>query len=102
MSDFKLFSHYLARLPGARAGTKPHRSTLIRAATRGVVGPGGAVVKLRAIRLGRSWMTTDEWFAEFLDALTPGDAPPAQPAPASPARKRAVQAAAARLEGAGA
>ena len=92
----------LARLPGYRPGSAKHRSTLIRYATTGVTGPAGEVIRLRAIKLGRQWLTTDEWADEFFAALVPGAAPPVQPAAAGPARKRAVQAAAARLEAAGA
>ena len=40
--------------------------TVNRWQTEGVVGPGGARVKLRSIRLGGYRKTTWEWVAEFI------------------------------------
>ncbi len=108
MAESRLQSSYLplrdftSRLPGHRPGTRTHVSTLIRFATDGAKGLGGGRVKLRAIRIGNRWLTTEAWFADFLDALTTGsDADEAAahvlPTPSAAdlaTRKRAAKAAA--------
>lgn len=68
------------QLPGHRKGSRCHLSTLIRWATDGVKTPAGPV-RLRAVRVGCKWLTTDEWFQEFVAALTTARLP--QPAVAS-------------------
>lgn len=81
------------RVPGHRRNSRTHLSTLIRWATRGVKTPDGNRVRLRAVRAGAKWLTTDEWFALFLDALTtasqPSDEPHLAPVRTPAARDRA-------------
>jgi hypothetical protein len=84
---------YADRIPGHRRGTRTHPSTLIRFCTAGVKAPDGTQIRLRAVRLGHRWLTTDEWFAAFLSALTPADGPTTVPVRSPAARTRAAAAA---------
>lgn len=80
----KPLGSYCQRMPKPRVGAKTtHISTLIRHATTGAPSASGERVRLRAVRWGRWWFTTDEWFSEFITALTTGpvrdDPPPRTP-----------------------
>src|SRR5262249_5972544 len=70
VADLKKLSAYQDRVPGHRENARLHLSTLIRWCAIGVKLPDGGRLRLRAIRAGSRWLTTDEWFAEFLTALT--------------------------------
>jgi len=86
---YRPLTAYRARFPGARANAALHLSTLIRWCTRGVRMPDGSRVRLRGIRAGSRWLTTDPWVDEFVAALTAahtGDE--AKSTPRSPARRR--------------
>jgi hypothetical protein len=63
-------SDFANRVPGHKANARLHISTLIRWCTRGVKLPDGSRLRLRADRVGSRWLTTNEWFAEFLSAMT--------------------------------
>jgi hypothetical protein len=45
--------------------------TVVRWTVRGVLGPGGERVRLKAVRVGGRWATTEEWIAEFFARLVP-------------------------------
>lgn len=92
MNDLKPLKEYCSRIPGQSRGSKAHVSTLVRHAMIGVRGPSGEQVKLRAVRFGHKWLTTDQWFAEFVAALTTGDDSSSSPRTPS-ARRRAAEAA---------
>lgn len=79
-----------ARFPGARTNGFLHLSTLIRWCTRGIRQPDGTRVRLRSIRAGARWFTTDQWVDDFVAALTlaaVGDEA-TSPAPRSPSRRQ--------------
>ena len=79
---------YCDRVPGHTQGSRKHVSTLIRFALRGVLSPAGTHrVKLRATKLGNQWYSTDEWFAEFLAALTTSPTDPDETASRTPAER---------------
>lgn len=67
---YRKLSHYQDRVPGHRANTRLHLSTLIRWCTRGVKLTDGSMIRLRAERIGTRWLTNDVWFEEFVSALT--------------------------------
>jgi hypothetical protein len=67
---YRPLSAFRARFPGARANAALHLSTLIRWCTRGIRMPDGSRVRLRGIRAGSRWLTTDTWVDEFVTALT--------------------------------
>jgi hypothetical protein len=86
-TQLKPLKSYCNRIPGHRSGTKAHVSTLIRHATTGVRSPAGQMVKLQAVRFGNHWLTTDEWWGAFLNAISTVDTTtPA--APRSPIRRQ--------------
>lgn len=98
---YRRLQDYQSRVPGHRDNARAHYSTLFRWVTKGVPTPAGGRVRLRAVKVGTKWCSTDEWFAEFVAATTEAaapaaDAPPPLRSPA--ARTRAADAAAAELE----
>jgi hypothetical protein len=68
--EYKKLSSFRDRIPGHRQNSKLHLATLTRWCLRGVQLPDGTRVKLRAVRVGCRWLTTDAWFDEFVTALT--------------------------------
>lgn len=101
--QLKPLRDYLHRVPGHRRGTRTNLSTGIRWATNGVKTATGEVVRLRAVRFGARWMTTDAWFDEFLGSFIPcavgaGNTSPEPPTPAQ--RRRQQEVASARLDAA--
>jgi hypothetical protein len=60
-----LFSELARRLPRRRKSRPTHVSTIHRWRQRGVDG-----VRLEAVRLGGTWVTSLEAYARFCDALT--------------------------------
>jgi hypothetical protein len=64
----------LAQIAGRVApnkGSKPvHVATLTRWILEGCRAKDGSRIRLRAVRFPAGWRTTDEWFAEFVDAIT--------------------------------
>ena len=98
-SVYRNLSEYLSLIPSRRRNARLHLSTMLRWCTLGVRMPDGSRLRLRAVRCGCRWATTDAWFAEFLQALTTahiGAAPSAGPRPPAE-RDRASRAAEARL-----
>src|SRR4051812_3696607 len=92
-------STYLDRLPACRGANRVSPSTATRWITRGVLTPAGRI-RLRAVRVGNKWCTTDAWFEAFLAATTAAHLPAdAADLPRSPAERRAAaDAAGAELE----
>jgi hypothetical protein len=73
-------------------------STVLRWILKGVRGPHGQRVRLRACRLGGRWITSRSAVQEFANQLTPRIDDPA-PAPRTPGqRRRAVELAKQQLE----
>jgi hypothetical protein len=63
----------VGRAIGRRLGN-PHKSTIVRWILRGVRGPDGRRVKLRAWRFGARWMTTPAAAEEFVrESVTAAD-----------------------------
>lgn len=91
LPKYKALKAYQECVPGHRGGSRCHTSTFIRWATKGVKAATGEVVKLRAVRIGSKWLTTDEWFAAFVEATTAAHATPAT-APAEVVRPRPTKA----------
>lgn len=69
-TSLKKLGDFRDRVPGHRKNGRVHLSTLGRWCSTGVQLPDGARLRLRAVRIGRSWLTTDEWFTAFVEALT--------------------------------
>jgi len=93
VADLKKLSAYQDRVPGHRQNARLHLSTLIRWCAVGVKLPDGGRLRLRAIRAGSRWLTTDEWFAEFLTALTvahTADSGTTSPPSRTPAQRQAA------------
>lgn len=90
--QLKALRDYRTKLPGHRKGTGTHLSTLIRFCTSGKRTASGRLVKLRAVRLGSRWLTTDEWFDEFIAAFVAEADGPAPSAPTSAPRTSAASA----------
>jgi hypothetical protein len=67
---YRPLSTVRARFPGTRTNGLLHLSTLIRWCTRGIRLPDGSRVRLRSIRVGCRWLTTDAWVDEFIAVLT--------------------------------
>jgi hypothetical protein len=89
-------------IPG-RGNERVHPASVARWITIGVGTPNGERVKLRAVRIGRRWMTTDAWIADFIAAMTAASIPESDASIRSPAeRSRASSRAAAELAAAGA
>lgn len=87
-------SRVRTRLPGS--GTEhPHPATLVRWVTRGIEVPSGERIKLRAVRVGNRWMTTDRWFDDFVGAMTSAHQPDGD-TPRTEAQRRRVSAQAQR------
>ncbi len=98
---YRRLQDYQSRVPGHRDNTRTHYSTLFRWVTKGVPTPAGGRVRLRAVKIGTKWCSTDEWFAEFVAATTAAAVPDAGLSlpPRSPAaRDRASAEAAAELK----
>ena len=74
-AQLRALRDYCGKIPGHRKGSRTHISTLIRWATKGVKTPAGERVKLRAVRAGSKWLTTDEWFEGFIATLTTASQP---------------------------
>jgi hypothetical protein len=73
-------------IPG-RGGRPLNFSTVWRWVLKGCRGPDGAMVRLRAARIGGRWLTSQQALQEFLEALTPQlDAEPA-PKPRNPTKR---------------
>ena len=87
VDQLRKLSAYQNKVPGHRANARLHLSTLIRWVVTGVKVPDGSRLRLRAVRAGSRWLTTDEWFAEYLDALTAAHAV----VPTQPTRSPAVR-----------
>jgi hypothetical protein len=85
-------------VPPARSGKRTHLSTLLRWILHGVKGPGGAVVRLEAMRLGSRWFTSREAVQRFSEKLTPQICERSQPPRSPTARNKASQRAARALE----
>src|SRR5262245_46235670 len=85
--QYRLLGDYRDRIPGHRKNSRIHLTTLIRWATKGVAAASGARIRLRAVRVGTKWLTTDSRFDEFVSAITA----PAIPATASPAVRSSAQ-----------
>lgn len=96
---YRSLSDVRSRFPGARKNAILHLATMIRWCTRGIRQPDGSRVRLRAIRAGSRWLTTDAWVDEFIAVLTVAHIPDqGAPIPRSPTqRNRASQAAAKEL-----
>ncbi|HYH64401.1 MAG TPA: DUF1580 domain-containing protein [Urbifossiella sp.] len=96
-------SAYCDRIPGARRNARTHPSTLTRWCTSGVKLRDGSRLRLRAVRVGSRWMTTETWFNEFVVALTAAHVAPAPAAgPRTPTeRLKASRAADAELRSRG-
>ncbi len=58
------------RFPGRAGKPRLHPSGVVRWIVEGVRLPDGSRLRLRAIRAGSKWLTSEEWLAEFLDAQT--------------------------------
>ncbi len=94
-----------------RAGTKRNitdisqqvgrdRATVFRWMTRGAKTPSGDVIKLEAVRIGSTWMSSDEAVTRFVVALTEASNPSPAPTPKTrtpSARQKAIDAANKRL-----
>jgi hypothetical protein len=65
-------------IPPARNGKRCHLSTLLRWITDGAKAPGGARVRLEAVRLGGRWVTSRGAIQRFAEKLTPRFARPAK------------------------
>lgn len=63
------------RFPGTRTNPSLHLATMIRWCTRGIRQPDGSRVRLRAIRVGSRWLTSDAWVDEFIAVLTTAHCP---------------------------
>jgi Protein of unknown function (DUF1580) len=95
------FANAATILPPCRGGKPPHPSTIFRWASRGVIGPGGARIRLEAVRLGATWITSAEAIERFCAALTPSN-DTAIVTPSTPSqRQRASERAAMELEAMG-
>jgi hypothetical protein len=102
-ADLTPIPQLIPLLPPGRGSERIHGSTLLRWILKGIRGPDGQRVRLRAVRVGSRWMSSSAWLGEFFEALTPvfRDAD-AAPAPRTPtARQRASQRAAEALQAAG-
>jgi hypothetical protein len=53
-----------------RKGKRLHPSTIARWIRLGARRSDGSRIKLKAIRQGGGWFTSEHWLDEFLDALT--------------------------------
>jgi hypothetical protein len=79
--QYRPLNSYLDRLPGHRGGRRPHPSTALRWVTVGQPTPDGNRVRLRAVRIGGRWFSTDVWFAEWVEVLTRAHIPTEQQTP---------------------
>lgn len=72
-----------------RTPDRAHLSTLIRWAIRGIRTPNGKRIHLRAVRVGHKWATCEEWFNDFIQAVTAASLPDeATTSLRSPAKRR--------------
>jgi hypothetical protein len=87
------------RFPSYRESKPVNPSTVFRWITGGVRLPGGARVRLDAVRLGGRWLTSVQAIERFIAAQTPtfDDAAAARPPKKRP-RARAAERAAKELE----
>jgi hypothetical protein len=96
--DILTVSQAASIFPGHRKNSKMHPSAVARFISAGTRRTDGAVVRLRAYRLGGRWLTSRQAVAEFLRALTPKSDAGAPRAPRGPnERRRAVSRAEAEL-----
>jgi hypothetical protein len=76
--NLKKLANYRDCVPGHRSNGRLHLSTISRWCSIGVKLPDGTRLRLRALRAGRRWLTTDEWFGAFVAALTAAHDPAPQ------------------------
>jgi hypothetical protein len=74
-NEYLPLSRLCREIPGAKGADRLLPSALTPWILRGVKGTTGTVSKLRAIRVGGRWLTTRDWFNEFLDSLSSGSEP---------------------------
>lgn len=100
-TQFRSLVYFCDKLPGNGKTKRLNPATILRWINDGVRSTEGEVVKLRAVRVGGRWMSTDAWFDEFMGRLSTPTVPVEKPrAPAK--RKRAAKDAGKRLRAAGA
>jgi hypothetical protein len=58
-------------LPPGRSGRPVHIATLIRWITNGTRTRDGRTVRLKAVRMGSRWLTSQSWLDEYAASLTP-------------------------------
>jgi hypothetical protein len=101
---YRSLAQFARRFPWNKESRPVHVATLTRWILKGCRASAGTRIKLRATRFPAGWRTTDEWVAEFLDALTADRAGLAAPAPSSRApdrRRRDIERAERELAAAG-
>jgi len=86
------------RVEEAAAIVRRHFATVYRWCLRGVPGPNGERVKLRAVRVGGGWLTSRQALQEFAERLTPKDADAVTPPRTESAKRAASNAAGKELE----
>ena len=72
---YRPLTHYLDRLPGHRGGRRPHPSAALRWVRDGSPLPDGTRARLRAVRIGSRWLTTDGWWNAWVEQLTQAHTP---------------------------
>jgi hypothetical protein len=92
-------SHAARRFPGTNGGECVSPSTLWRWAMKGCRVAGGHRVKLKVVRAGVRWFTTESAIAEFMEALStsPTAEVPSNEHRSPQARRKAADAAAREL-----
>jgi hypothetical protein len=64
--------HEAARIAGTGKRGRPiHPSTVFRWIWDGVRGPGGELVRLEGLRIGKHWATSKQALQRFFEELTP-------------------------------
>lgn len=100
-TSYRPLSYFSERIPGSKGAECVSPSTMTRWVMRGVKGATGHTVRLRAARVGGRWLTTDEWFDDFVTALSAS--PEGEDAVRTPSEiRRAADEAGRELEAAGA
>jgi hypothetical protein len=103
-TDLLTISQIVAKLPGSRGARRLHPATVTRWILAGCPARDGRRVRLAATRAGSRWLVRESDLHSFFEALAadPGNTSP-PPAPRTPtARRRASEAAAAKLQRMGA
>lgn len=85
-------------MPPGRNGARVSVGCIHRWILRGAKSPTGEMVQLEACRLGSRWITSTEAIQRFMDRLTPQLGATTPPSRSPGTRRRAVDAAARRLE----